>query len=213
MTYPFKLSDANVGSYVKYTGNNGCSGTACAGGNVSTSYTTSGWRIAYSKDETAYLTSAGSPEVMCTSSDGTAGTSCASSESKAGVPQHRANLNAKALTYCNSVYAYDGICNSNSAWNMNYVDFNQITGISISTGTESSISNSVARTLISNGGSYWFDVGSGNPAGCYFWSSENLSTSINYTSSSYGIRPVLRLRSSVKVISGLGTYADPYVIE
>ena len=57
-------------------------------------YNANGWRIAYIKEGTVYLISAGSPECMCTSSNGTAGTGCGDNETTAGIPKHLANLNA-----------------------------------------------------------------------------------------------------------------------
>ena len=73
-----KLSDMLPGSYVKYSGNNGCDGKHCSGENANyvsdsdmgycgvsdNKYTTNGFRIAYVKDKTAYLVSAGSPECV-----------------------------------------------------------------------------------------------------------------------------------------------------
>ena len=223
-----KLSDVAPGSYVKYTGNNGCSGKACEGQNANyksdtdmgycyTSrykYNANGWRIAYIKDGTAYLTSAGSPECMCTNSDGTAGTSCSNYESTSGVPKHLANLNAKALTYCNSTYAYEGKCDSNSAWNMADTDFQTITGDALSTAYGNSNYNNYA--LINNEGLYWFATpytsSSTESTDAFFWSPFNLGVYHRTSDIAYGVRPVLRLASSVKVTGGSGTYADPYTI-
>ena len=50
------LNTKDVGSYVSYSGNNGCSGTACEGKNGSNIKAKhQGWRIAYKKDNTIYL--------------------------------------------------------------------------------------------------------------------------------------------------------------
>ena len=73
-----KLSSMKPGSYVKYVGNNGCRDRSCSGENsnyvsdndmgycFSNNYkfVTNGFRIAYVKDDTAYLISAGSPECV-----------------------------------------------------------------------------------------------------------------------------------------------------
>ena len=220
-----KLSEAGEGSYVKYTGNNGCTGKACEGQNANYvsdtdmgycvdsnyKYNANGWRVAYVKDGTAYLTSAGSPECMCTNSSGTASTSCSSSESTDGLPKHIANLNTKALTYCNSSYAYGGKCDSNSAWNMADADFRVITGDSLSTAYGKS--NYDSYSIINNGGFYWFAIPY-TPSSTYafFWSSDYRHVDSNRSRYANGLRPVLRLQSSVVVTGGSGTYQDPYII-
>ena len=220
-----KLSDATVGSYVKYTGNNGCSGKACEGQNanyVNSSnmgycsnsnykFNASGWRIAYVSNGTAYLTSAGSPECMCTDSSGNAGTSCSSNETTAGVPSHLANLNSKSLTYCNSTYAYGGVCNNTSSWNMKDEDFQKITGYNLASALTDSEKKYVNFSLINNNGIYWFSDLAINPA-AFIRVYNNNSIGGFPSGSSAGIRPVLRLKSSVKITGGSGTMDDPYTI-
>ena len=219
------LSEVAPGSYVKYTGNNGCSGNSCKGQNANYvsdtdmgycassdyKYNANGWRIAYTKEGTAYLTSAGSPECMCTNSGGTAGTSCSSYETTNGVPKHLANLNKKALTYCNSTYAYKGKCDSASAWNIADADFKTITGdILLTANNNSGYDN---YSIINNGGFYWFATPyNSSSVNAFAWASSNRS--VNYYSSNvaFGLRPVLRLQSSVVVTGGSGTYQDPYTI-
>ncbi|MDY4996468.1 MAG: hypothetical protein SO108_02000 [Bacilli bacterium] len=222
-----KLSSAYPGSYVKYTGNNGCSGKACEGQNAnyvsdtnmgycansSFKFNANGWRIAYIKDDTAYLTSAGSPECMCTNSAGTAGTSCSNWEDTSGVPKHLANLNKKALTYCNSTYAYGGKCDSASAWNMADADFKTITGDTLSTAYEKS--NYDSYSIINNGGFYWFATPyNSSSVNVFTWypNSRNVSNGDFGSGDVRGVRPVLRLQSSVLITGGSGTYKDPYII-
>ena len=221
-----KLSSAEVGNYVKYRGNNGCTGKACEGQNAnyvndtnmgycsdsSYKYNANGWRIAYIKDDTAYLTSAGSPECMCTNSGGTARTSCGDSyEQTAGLPKHLANLNAKALTYCNSTYAYGGKCDSASAWNMADADFKAITGATLSTAYNTSGYDSYS--LINNGGFYWFaKFNSSNTSTAFYWNSNTRNVGSYHSNVANGLRPVLRLASSVLITGGSGTYKDPYTI-
>ncbi len=219
-----KLSEADSGSYVKYTGNNGCTGKSCEGQNANYvsdtdmgycvdshyKYNANGWRVVYVKDGTAYLTSAGSPECMCTNSDGTAGTSCSSNEETNGISKHIANLNAKALTYCNSIYAYGGKCDSNSAWNMADVDFQAITGDTLSTALGSE--NYRNYSIINNGGGYWFATPYSSSV-AFNWGAASRVVGNGLNSSvTLGLRPVLRLASSVKVTGGSGTYEDPYTI-
>ena len=222
-----KLSEVAPGSYVKYTGNNGCTGKSCEGQNAnyvsdtdmgycdnsSYKFNANGWRVAYTKDGTAYLTSAGSPECMCTNSDGTAGTSCSDYEETEGLPKHIANLNAKALTYCNSTYAYGGKCDSSSAWNMVDADFQAITGDTLSTAYDQSDGYYDSYSLINNGGYYWFATPySSSSAYAFIWSSYYRYVSNYGSRRAYGLRPVLRLQSSVVVTGGTGTYKDPYII-
>ena len=220
-----KLSSAHPGSYVKYTGNNGCSGKACEGQNAnyvsdtnmgycansSFKFNANGWRIAYIKDDTAYLTSGGSPECMCTSNNGSIGTSCSGSSTTEVLNKHLANLNKKSLTYCNSTYAYGGKCDSASAWNMADADFKAITGATLDTAYDKSNYNSYS--IINNNGFYWFATPQSS-SGYYlfFWSPNSHSVSIDNTFGVTGLRPVLRLASSVLITGGSGTYKDPYII-
>lgn len=222
------ISEVAVGSYVKYTGTNGCSGKSCEGQNanyVSSSdmgycyassykFNSNGWRVAYINDGTAYLTSGGSPECMCTDSSGNAGTSCSSNnESTAGVPKHLANLNTKALTYCNSTYAYGGICNSSSAWNMSDGDFQKITGDTLSTASSKGSGNYDGFSIINNGGFYWFATPvNASSTYSFFWYPIIRSVSSALSDRVYGVRPVLRLKSSVIATGGSGTMDDPYTI-
>ena len=220
-----KLSEVAPGSYVKYTGNNGCSGKACEGQNAnyvsdtdmgycndsSYKFNANGWRIAYVKDGTAYLTSAGSPECMCTSKDGTPGISCSDYEETGGLPKHIANLNTKALIYCNSTYAYGGKCDSNSAWNMADADFQAITGDTLSTAFQKS--NYDNYSIINNGGFYWFGtLHSSSSHLAFYWNPNPRGVGCFDSRDVSGLRPVLRLASSVKVTGGAGTYKDPYII-
>ncbi len=220
------LSDMVAGSFVQYAGNNGCTLKACEGQNANYKsnsdlgycydsnykYNANGWRIAYIKDGSAYLTSAGSPECMCTSKDGTAGTSCSNSETTAAIPKHLANLNTKALTYCSSAFAYGRKCDSNSAWNMGDADFKEITGDSLSAHylSDGYYDN---YSVINNGGYYWYGTGtSASTTTAYSWQPISRSTYNSISSYAFGVRPVIRLSSSVFVTGGTGTSEDPYII-
>ena len=204
------LNTVSVGSYVKYMGNNGCDGNHCAGdnanyvsdddmgycGNSYYGFIVNGWRVAYIKDNSAYLVSAGAPECVATyvenisastsdqslssnyyygsgyvfdevkgkyrltgvtsttlawssnynsiientpytckttSSSGSCTTMykviaySSSSQGKvitynnydgAGVVNHIAHLNKAALKYCNTNYAYNGVCDVTSSWRL-----------------------------------------------------------------------------------------------
>ena len=222
-----KLSEVAPGSYVKYTGTNGCSGKSCEGQNANyvdssdmgycyssdDKFNASGWRVAYINDGTAYLTSGGSPECMCTDSSGNASTSCSSYETTGGAPKHLANLNTKSLTYCNSTYAYGGICNNSSAWNMSDGDFQKITGDTISTAYNNAADYYDDNPIINNGGYYWFATPySTSSTNTFYWLPVNRRVYDNVSYRTNGVRPVLRLKSSVIVTGGTGTYEDPYTI-
>ena len=307
------LNTVSVGSYVKYMGNNGCDGNHCAGdnanyvsdddmgycGNSYYGFIVNGWRVAYIKDNSAYLVSAGAPECVATyvenisastsdqslssnyyygsgyvfdevkgkyrltgvtsttlawssnynsiientpytckttSSSGSCTTMykviaySSSSQGKvitynnydgAGVVNHIAHLNKAALKYCNTNYAYNGVCDVTSSWSINDSDYQMIT---TNIGTKKTLSNcsgdSGSRAcgfnndLIDNGGYYWFATpDSASSTFTFHWYPYSRLV-ISYASNcTYGVRPVLRLRSSVSVMSGSGTYKDPYVIQ
>ena len=233
-THP-KLSDMPAGSYVSYTGNNGCEGNHCKGENAnyvddatnmgycsnsSNRFSVNGWRIGYSKDDSAYLISAGAPECLCTDSSGNAGTSCSNSETTSGVPKHLANLNQAALKYCNQDYAYNGVCDGTSSWNVNGNDYQKLT---LNLGTKKSLASSnsyrkksygVGYDLIDNGSYYWFATPySASSTITFDWTPNyRRVNSGGYSNYAYGVRPVLRLQSSVSVLGGSGTYEDPYTI-
>ena len=235
-TYP-KLSDMPIGSYVDYTGNNGCEGNHCKGENANYvndatnmgycfssfyRFSVNGWRIGYSRDGSAYLISAGAPECMCTDSSGNAGTSCSSYETTAGVPQHLANLNNTSLKYCNQDYAYNGVCDGASSWNVKDSDFQEMT-FDIGKKKKLSDANSgdcyrkkscgVSYNLIDNGGFYWFATPySSSSPDAFGWNPIVQSVAHYNSDFANGVRPVLRLASSVIVTGGSGTYEDPYTI-
>lgn len=229
-THP-KLSDMEVGSYVSYTGSNGCVGDACNGKNanyVSDSnmgycansnykFIKNGWRIGYIANKTVYLISAGSPECLCTDSSGGSSNSCGSYESTNAIPKHIANLNSASLKYCNSNYIYGGVCNSSNVWNMNANDFKIITGSVLSSNScyaQYSDNNcGYGNDLIDNGGFYWFAVAyTSSSSYGISWAPDSRRTYVYRSQTSSGIRPILRLDSNVVVTGGSGTYDDPYTI-
>ena len=139
----------------------------------------------------------------------------------AGVVNHIAHLNKAALKYGNTNYAYNGVCDVTSSWSINDSDYQMIT---TNIGTKKTLSNcsgdSGSRAcgfnndLIDNGGYYWFATpDSASSTFTFHWYPYSRLV-ISYASNcTYGVRPVLRLRSSVSVMSGSGTYKDPYVIQ
>ena len=214
------------------TGNsNAEAGNSCKGENANQSADTSnytygycyssnykfytyGWRIAYIENNTVYLVSAGAPE-------------CKTRTSSTGNATFISEANTAALDYCNSTYAYGGTCNSSSAWAMGNDDFRKITN-AIS-GTSSNLTSDYGspycrntysqqrcgynNDLIDNGGYYWFAAYSStsSPVGVY-WLPNNRSVYTHASTSAYGLRPIIRLSSSVFVTGGDGTMNDPYQI-
>ena len=155
---------------------------------------------------------------MCTKADGTtSNSSCGNYETNTGVPLHLANLDSKALTYCNPRYAFGGACDSNSAWAMDAIDFEAITGSALSSsscyGSSKDVACGYGNDLIDNGGYYWYATPYNSTSTTTFRWDPNYRYVVSYSSSHvYGLRPVLRLASSVKVVAGSGTYEDPYQI-
>ena len=310
--YPL-LSEMPVGSYVKYTGTNGCEGIHCEGYNANYvsdtdmgfcnssdyDFTVNGWRLAYVEEGSPHLISAGAPECVktyvddhstslssatwstayyygsgytfdestgkytltgltstalawssnyasiiantpytCKSTSNAAtcssamykvdSTSTSSSvkyytyyayEQTGGAPKHLANLNNKALKYCNKGYVKGGECNNTTAWAMNASDFDKITGNALNSNScyGSSLSNRFAcgytNDLIDNGGYYWFATPYSTSSGItFYWRTDDRYVFSNTSNNLHGVRPVLALESSIRVMGGKGTYKDPYVI-
>ena len=127
--YPL-LSEMPVGSYVKYTGSNGCSGKACEGQNANyvsdtdTGYCNSsnykfyvnGWRIGYVDDEgSAYLISGGAPECVKTYVDDYSTTT--SSQTLSTAYYYGSDYEFDSST---GTYSLTGVTSSTLAWSSNY---------------------------------------------------------------------------------------------
>ncbi len=131
-----------------------------------------------------------------------------------GVPNHIAHLNRVALKYCNPEYADGGVCDENTSWAMTSDDFQNIMGKALSThscfGEYSDRSCGYANDLIDNGGYYWYVPSYEHISNAFYW--EPFSRTVRMTASFhwYGVRPIQRLKSSVMVVGGSGTYEDPY---
>lgn len=226
------LSEALVGSYVKYTGNNGCSGKSCEGQNANYvggstngycwnadyTFANSGWRIAYIQNNTAYLTSAGATDCMSTDASGNTSTGTASSSTSGdGRNTHFTNMNNIALKYCNSKFAYGGVCNSSSAWAMSANDHKIITGgteikncIQVSESTACGYNNSI----LDNGGFYWFaTANTTSNTGIFEFGAQYRRVGYYDSNLPLGVRPVIRLDNSVIVTGGIGTASKPYTID
>lgn len=226
------LFKANVGSYIKYTGNNGCSGKSCEGQNANYvsgstngycwnadyTFANSGWRIAYIQNNTAYLTSAGATDCMSTDASGNTSTGTASSSTSGdGRNTHFTNMNNIALKYCNSKFAYDGVCNSSSAWAMSANDHKIITGgteikncIQVSESTACGYNNSI----LDNGGFYWFaTANTTSNTGIFEFGAQYRRVGYYDSNLPLGVRPVIRLDNSVIITGGIGTASNPYTID
>ena len=230
---PVYLNKVPVGSYVKYTGDNGCSGDACSGKNVNYvsdedmgycsdsqyKFSKNGWRVGYINEGSAYLVSAGAIECLATDASGEFFyDEDISFEQTVGAPAHLANLNQEALKYCNNTYAYDGICDNHSVWAMNSTDFEKIVGENLSSSScfekPFDLSCGYGNDLIDNGGFYWIASAVDSTSSHVFsWNASSRFVSHSFSNALYGVRPVLRLQSSVMVYGGRGTYDDPYILE
>ena len=224
-----------IGDYISYTGNNGCSGDQCSGWNAkqtatdiyenygycyssSNKFYVYGWRVLYKDDNSVYIVSAGSPECVAgTSSDSTSTIS---------------SLNTAALNYCNSSYLSGGTCDSTTAHAFNGDDFYKFTSQYYGSakarylysyndgGTYGSpyCHNKYSTTycgynndLIDNGGYYWFGSAYSS-ASTLYWYPDNRYVYGSTSADSSGIRPVLKLDSSIKATGGVGSITNPYTI-
>ena len=227
------LNTVPVGSYVKYTGNNGCTEEKCNGENANKSdtnngycqndnfqYSSSGWRVAYIDNENAHLITAGAPECLCTNKDGsTSNTICNSNEITESAPLHIKNLNNIALKYCNPLYAEKGTCDNTTAWAFSAKDFAKITNIETNLCYEARYDTTCGyqNDLLDIEGQYWLASPSTNELTPKYNIQNWLgieSTILDTTSNEiYGVRPIIKLASTVFITGGTGTLEDPYIIE
>jgi len=177
-----------------------------------------GWRVAYIEDNRAYLISAGSPE-------------CNRRTEATGNTTYISEANEKAKKYCNSSYV-DGNCSDNSdSWAIGDTDFNKITAqmtntaggylyTTISGATKCGGANSKEvcgynNDLIDNGGFYWFAsaYSASETSGVSWFPFDRSVYNGSFSNAdAYGLRPIIRLSSSVYVTGGSGTMDAPYTI-
>lgn len=211
--YPL-LSEMPVGSYVQYTGTNGCSGKRCEGQNVNydgsekmgycndmnNQFVTSGWRIGYIENNSVYLVSAGALDCVSTDIDSNT--------------DYLSKLDNMALKYCNENYVRGGICNAKTVWSFKATDFEKMTGSVLSSEScYNQYSNKLCgytNDLIDNGGDYWISASS--VSGLFYWDSAKRYINLGISGYSYGVRAVIILDASVVVMGGTGTYSNPYTI-
>lgn len=211
----FPLSEVEKGSYVSYRGNNGCALEFCDGGNANyveevqdgycdnekNTYHDSGWRVAYVKNDSAYLISAGAPECLQITKD--------------NEKDFSKLLSDTAINYCNLDYAYDGVCNNKTAWPMSDRDFYYMIGHKLNNEScyEYKDSNVCGfnNSLLDIGGFYWVNYLVNNHY-LYYNSNESYYT-VSNDDVMKGIRPVVRLSDAVVVVRGKGTKEEPYQIK
>lgn len=204
--------------------------------NSSEKYLTTGWRIAYVKDNKVKLVSAGAPE-------------CGTRASSIDNETYIRVANAKALKYCNKDYV-DGECVCDSStplecdsastdvWAIGDTDFYYMTSAISGVGKRLTEDSSVLgvdggtvgtdlycyknysylecgynNDLIDNGGNYWFasKFASNSSKGVY-WAADSRVVQSEDGEYAYGIRPIINLSESVYVVGGSGTMSDPYKI-
>lgn len=129
------LNSVAVGSYVAYTGNNGCTGNACNGQNANyvsdtdmgycnisnEKFDVTGWRVGYIENGKAHLVSAGAPECVAT----------ATYISNKSSNTDSLNLPSGTVYYFGSGYTFDentgrysltGVTDSALNWGTNYTN-------------------------------------------------------------------------------------------
>ncbi|MBR3161843.1 MAG: hypothetical protein IKF19_03845 [Bacilli bacterium] len=229
---PELLTEAKIGSYIYYEGNNGCNIATCYGTNKNTSdqskgycfkddaqFKSDGWRLAYIKNDTPYIISAGAIDCIASDSKGSTDDKVLNSyEKDLGLPNHTSLLNKKALTYCNRKYAYKNACNNHSGWAMDVIDFKNITNEVLSSDKcfkqKGKKECGFENDIIDNGSYYWFaNANNGVANTMFYWDPKEKFVNSSFTNNPLGIRPVLRLNESVYVIKGTGTEKEPYLLD
>ncbi len=203
------LARMKQGSYVDYTGSNGCSGNYCKGANACSSFNISGWRIAYIEGNRAYLISSGASE-------------CYNKPYAENGTEIAPKLNAVSKKYCNKDFV-DGDCsNNNDSWSMHSSDFEKIikqaTGIA-ATPFADCFSRQTKQcgngiNLIDNGGNYWIRSSSNGTYNRFisYWLGTSHTLSQLDNNRTYGVRSIIRMSSSVYITGGEGTAVNPYKI-
>lgn len=134
------------------------------------------------------------------------------------IDSHIEHLNDRALKYCNSDLVHAGKCDNDNVWVLRDSDFKNILqstmSLSLCYGTYGNKNCGFANNLIDNGGFYWYSVNDTNMASnTFYWNPSYRGINRDYSSNDYGLRPVIKLDSTVYITGGSGTYDDPYIIE
>ena len=133
--------------------------------------------------------------------------------------KHFENMDNIALKYCNPLYAENGTCDNTTAWAFSAKDFTKITNTEINLCYEARFDTTCGyqNDLLDIEGQYWFASPSTNELTPKYniqnWQGIE-STILDTTSNEiYGVRPVIKLDSTVFIIGGTGTAIDPYIIK
>ncbi len=200
-------------------------------------YYVTGWRIAYILKGKVMLVSAGSPE--CNTRTGS-DTNVTYINMANALALKYCNTDFVDGDCTCSDSDEDGLCDmaSTDAWAMSDTDFYYMTKsisgygkrLTVSSSSLGNIGGALGTTLycasqysypecgynndlIDNGGYYWFAASDGlASANGVFWSPFKRYVDVESGTYAYGLRPVVRLSSSIFVTGGSGTMDDPYQI-
>ena len=224
------LNEVLEGSFVNYTGNNGCSGNSCSGENANyvnkdnmgycnnnkSKFIKKGWQLAYTEDESAHLISAASLECIATDEAGNISVNnkkTTSFEKTIGTPKHITNLNKEALKYCNEEFSNERICNNNTTWAINEKDLNTINNMPIKACYKlHSESCDGVNDIITGSGDYWIATNYEKTTTNYYWDGLNNYVFNGDTSNPFGLRVVVKLDPNTYIVDGDGTINNPYKI-
>ena len=224
------LNEVLTGSYVSYTGNGGCVGNNCSGENANYvnkdnmgycgdskhKMLKNGWQLAYTKDSSAFIVSAGSVECVATNEAGSisvGNNQLSSFEKTLGTPKHLTNLNNEALKYCNEEFSYDSVCNGNTVWAFNEKDLNAINNMPIKACYKNhSESCEGVNDIVIGSGDYWLATNFDKTTTNYYWDGVRNYLSDSNTNINFGLRPVIKLDANVYVVDGDGSIDNPYKI-
>ena len=172
--------------------------------------------MAYTKDGSAYIVSAGSLECVATNEAGSISVGnnrLNSFEKTLGTPKHLTNLNNEALKYCNEEFSYDSICNGNTAWAFNDKDLNAINNMPIKACYKNhSESCEGVNDIVIGSGDYWLATNFDRTTTNYYWDGIMNYLSDSNTNINFGLRPVIKLDANVYVVDGDGSIDNPYKI-
>ena len=212
----FSLNEVSRGSYVDYSGSNGCTSEQCKGMNANdtdevhqgycgddkTYFYNDGWRVAYTRGGSVYLISAGAPQ-------------CLAQDSDVSLEEFSKKIDEEALKYCNIDYAYGGVCNSACAWALNQTDFYYVTNNKLNHDfcfeKERDKNCGYSNGIMDVGSYYWVSSSIDNQMLYYYPDSFYYTIAAN--TASKGIRPVLKLADTIVVTGGKGTKDEPYKIK
>ena len=125
-------------------------------------------------------------------------------------------LSAVVLIF-NKDYIKEGLCDSTTVRAMNASDFEMITGSPLNSSSCVETSSEACgknNSIIDNGGFYWFATPyNASSFNAFSWlPGRRYVNGSNGSDFLSGVRPVLVLESSIRVVGGSGTEDAPYII-